>query len=506
VTEQLVLDRFDDPCPPGEVVGGLTPSGARRLGADRERSMSIDHGRLRIRSLEHGGWGRASLSYGPFERRGALSLAVRLINGLTTSQTDARPEGGRAMVRRWLATFPDLSVRRRPLRDNLAVGFFRVAVPRRPPVPVAAVINRAGDDATGELWFQVGGRRVRLASGVQNLPVTYLVSIGAASARLHAWSYPGAHGYATVGDADPVAELDLGPDTSDLAPVYAGIHQPVLGEVGYRVDTRVDWVRVLRSAETEIRAVDETPVGTFWTPCGTDATVVDTFVGPGSDLHGTPTSDERARWGRVLGQGVIERRMAGRATVRASVQSPNPGRTAYCIPWNDPSGVLVSVTMVSPGLRAGEGHRGRGGLVIWQDAGNHLVVNHFIDDGSVGVSISAFLRRGGHEIMHDWDAVWSNLGDRIRRASPFRLAVACDGAQFLCLVDGEPVLHRFFSDYHPDAAALEIRGVGLAANWEWGDDTGTTFHDFVASPLTDGAGEPLDGRGRRLVDRGAVSP
>ena len=142
--------------------------------------------------------------------------------------------------------------------------------------------------------------------------------------------------------------------------------------------------------------------------------------------------------------------------------------------------VDLAVTITPPGLERGEGHAGRGGLVVWQDEDNHLVFNNWIDDGMEGRSISVFLRTGGHEEMYDWDAVWSNVDGRIRHGVPYRLRVRTDGDRFVCDLDGEPVMQRAVTDFRASARPLTIRRVGLAANWEWGDDTGTRFSDFVA--------------------------
>jgi hypothetical protein len=58
--------------------------------------------------------------------------------------------------------------------------------------------------------------------------------------------------------------------------------------------------------------------------------------------------------------------------------------------------------------------------------------------------------------------------------------VAFDGNHYLAQIDGESVLHRALTDVYPFATRLEIHRVGLVANWEWGNDTGTLFQEFVA--------------------------
>jgi hypothetical protein len=478
VADVLVDDRFVEDLAPGAVVGSSSTSGARRLGVDAERGIGIDNGRLRIRWLEHPGWGRAALQYGPFALGSDLVLAASVLNGLTTSQTDPRPEGRRGAARRWAATFPRSTFRRPCERDNLFVGLFRPPAGRRPPGPVAAALNRAGDDANGELWFCTSTERVLVVSGFQNLPVTYAVGVAGGTARLWAWSHDGAHGLARAGEDAPLAELEVDePDRHD-EPVLAGIHQSVLGEVSYRVDTRVDRIVVARSPDPPAVAA---PLHAPWQPEPTVPIVVDDLGGAG-DLDGSLAATGQ-RWRRVLGVGRFDRHADG-VTVRASRDVPNPGRTIYAVPSLATGAVEAAVDVIPPGSAYGEGHRGRAGLAFWEDEDNHLVVNHFVDDDSTGLSISVFLRTRGHERMYDWDAVWSNVGRRIRHGVPFRLRTVCDGERFLCHVDDEPVLYRRLDDYRPGVPPLTIAAVGLVANWEWGDDTGSRFRNFAVHGST----------------------
>jgi hypothetical protein len=48
-----------------------------------------------------------------------------------------------------------------------------------------------------------------------------------------------------------------------------------------------------------------------------------------------------------------------------------------------------------------------------------------------------------------------------------------DGRRFAVLVDGEPVLHRAFTDVYPRVPPLRITAAGIVAQWEWGHDTGS---------------------------------
>ena len=44
-------------------------------------------------------------------------------------------------------------------------------------------------------------------------------------------------------------------------------------------------------------------------------------------------------------------------------------------------------------------------------------------------------------------------------------------------------MYRRIDDLRPGRAPMRVRAVGVASNWEWGDDTGTAFLDFRASEL-----------------------
>ena len=472
----LVDDDFPDPLPPGQVVGSRSRDGARRGGTDRFATMSVDNDQLRIGWMEHPSRGSSVLSYGPFAGDRPMTLAVRFLNGLTTSQSDWRVEGRRAMLRRWSATLPRGPLRRPELRDNLVIGWYARENPAPEEHPVAAVIHRAGDHQAGELWFQAGASRVRLCDNLQNIPSTCAVTVREGLAELHGWSYPGAACYRSPGDTEALASISIGPAPETL---HAVIHQPVLGEVFYRVDTRVDRVQVIPAEDQLPATLSQVFDQRWWNPEPDDVLLRDDFEGSEGDLaqlsdaHGLP-------WERLMVAGVIERSGAGSARVRGSIESPNPGRTIYGVPLGDPGGAALSVVVTPPGTEVGQGHRGRGGVAFWQDEDNHFIVNTWIDDAMVGVSLSAFLRVGGREDMFEWDAVWTNVGPRIKHGTPFELIVACDGERFLCRLDGEPVLYRAFTDYRSDSTPLRIGHVGLVANWEWGDDTGTFFDHFAA--------------------------
>ena len=61
---------------------------------------------------------------------------------------------------------------------------------------------------------------------------------------------------------------------------------------------------------------------------------------------------------------------------------------------------------------------------------------------------------------------------------PLRMRLCCDGERYLVFIDDEPVLYRAFRDVYPEVGRLQIRQVGIVANWEFGTDTGSRFEQF----------------------------
>jgi hypothetical protein len=138
----------------------------------------------------------------------------------------------------------------------------------------------------------------------------------------------------------------------------------------------------------------------------------------------------------------------------------------------------VQVELTPPGTSRHQGHRGRGGILFWQDPSNYIILSIYLDDCIETASLAAFFFFRGFEDVYD--AVWSNLSARVHWGKRFTLRVVFDGMRFVGYIDQEPVLYRALTDVYPDIGRLSINRVGIVANWEWGDDTGTQFANFVA--------------------------
>lgn len=219
-------------------------------------------------------------------------------------------------------------------------------------------------------------------------------------------------------------------------------------------------------------------MGTPWWRLGRDCVVAEDFEGGPRDLAGKRSTTGGVTWSRSFGTGHIDVVNGGAGKVRADTVRPNPGRTTYTIEWYHPDFADLEVEITPPGSGRGQGQEGRAGLLFWQDDSNFILVNNWLNDGYGGASVSCFSCLGGFEDLYD--AVWSNVGARIFWGTAHRFRVTCDGMHILALVDNEPVLYRAVTDIYPDASRLRIRRIGLLANWEWGNDTGSSFRNFRA--------------------------
>jgi hypothetical protein len=206
--------------------------------------------------------------------------------------------------------------------------------------------------------------------------------------------------------------------------------------------------------------------------------VEDDFEGLPADLSGHKSNVAKSLWRKEMGQGSMKLAGTGAVKVDASLENPNPGRTVYTIPWNDTTFADVQVEITPPGSARGQNHGGRGGIIFWQDAENYLIINNWLSDVYQGASISSFFMINGFEDIYD--AVWTNVGKRVYWGRPHLLRVKFDGQVFVVSVDDEPVLYRSLRDIYPDVDCIAIRRVGIVANWEWGDDTGSIFRQFKA--------------------------
>jgi hypothetical protein len=445
----LCADDFDDDRDPGCVVGSVARSGATRLGVDREHLVAIDHGALRLQPLAEPGWARQAVLYGPFTRTPGLALSVLALNGHNASQTYYFAEGAKATLRRWAV---DLRHRRSPRRphhhDNFAVGWFDSAIAGDPLLGNAFVMH-ATDHEGGELRAGVGGLALPAVRGVQNVPILYVVVLRARGAAYYAASVPGTFGLGALPTLRPLA-IDT---TAGTANVYAGVEQRILGEVGYRVDTRVERVRVQQRPE--------------WSQWYGTASVADHLTGAGA-LDGSPTEV-----GGIWFEHLLPEADGGRCT------APVPAllRTADGTRCTQPRSTAVALAPAPAGLvhlqvAAGDG-TGRAGVVfrVGDRRGWCFVV------GRDGCELA---RRDGRA----WRMVLRSTRERLRPHHEHTIQVTDDGTRIGIHVDGRLAFGRWIDD---DRGADE-RGVGIHAA---GGFDGC-FRSFEAHPRAIEVPEALD--------------
>jgi hypothetical protein len=240
-------------------------------------------------------------------------------------------------------------------------------------------------------------------------------------------------------------------------------------------DDRVRF-RSLEAHPRQVPIPPELDLGPTWCATGDRVAVSDGFRGIAPDLAGRATP-QGGIWRRELGPGVIE--LTGDAArVCASAERPNPGRTTYTHPWPAPDFADLEVEMTPPGTDWGQGHNGRGGLIFWQDRRNYIILNLYLDNTNPATAFSSFFHLSGHENLYD--AVWTNIGNRVTWGRRLRLRMTFDGLNYMVMLGDEPLLYRSLRDVYPKQERLAITRVGLCANWEFGNDTGTWFHSFTA--------------------------
>jgi hypothetical protein len=252
-------------------------------------------------------------------------------------------------------------------------------------------------------------------------------------------------------------------------------------DVGFLVTGEKPSGFVLRSFEAHPRVVSiprELKFDPPWFPSPSRVLVRDAFAGVPSDLAGRITDLGAKLWRREIGSGVFKLTGNSSVQVQASTDQPCPGRTVYTIDWDNPKSADLTVTITPPGVQRGDRSKGRAGVIFWQDPDNYITLSAFIGDFPA-MSMAGFFKKDGFEELYD--AVWSNVGNRMHWGVPHVLRAAFDGRRFLIFLNGEPILYRALNDIYPEWKELKINRVGILVNWEWGNDTGSIFQNFIAS-------------------------
>lgn len=440
----------------GSVIGSVDAQGRLRKGVDKEGVIGIDNGALRIAPLIDPGWGRAGITYGPFERRNGRAFAVFMVNCHNTSQSENLQESFRDRFDRWLRG-PELYSRAqrlwqwllskrkaRMLRqwrwwrriaasaspvpridENLAIGWFNNEVPADPLAEGNGLVMHATGAENGELWARVGSSMLPTIRSIQNLQIHYVVVLRERGAAYYASSVEGANGLGVYPNMRLLA-IDA---FNDEPSVYAGVFQAALGQIGFRLDTRIYGTRV-------------TDVPEWGTWFGT-AHAADRLEGSGS-LSGS-VADIGGSW--QVNAGHFERSTQGAAaTEDGSVALLRVGQ---------PSGLVHAV------VQSGSEDTGAAGL-IWRHADRD---NYWqLTASTSGCELT--LHEGGCS-----STIARTDTARLEANKLQALQVADEGDRFSLFLDGVLLFGKRFADRRLSRAT----GVGIAMPSAKGDVRLTRF-------------------------------
>lgn len=422
-------DDFLDDVHSGAVIGTRATSGDERKGLDVEGVLSIDNGALRIQPLVDTGFGRVQLGYGPFPKQPGLAFAVYMLNGHNTAQAEPSPDtlvqrfklwlnGSRVdapskRLMQWLGSkhirrvLRQLKIWRRMqkggrpvqrLDENLAVGWFSTLDKLDPRERGNPFIMHALGPENGELWVGESAHRTRALRGVQNVPIYYVAVLRPEGAVYYVASIESAIGPSAYPWLRPVA-IDPGPASNE---VYVGVHQSVLGQIGWRIDSRVYGVRVA-------------DLGGYDSWCGGAHAADRLPLGAGS----YPEGEAVGRWQIWRGQAPVADSASHGSVRTMSIAVLDPQAS---------SGLICAVATAAGGTP-------KGGLV-WRcvDAHNHWCLQ--VDGETCEVILVA---QGERHVI-------ASRSIAARDTQQRRLQVLDDGTRVMAYVDGEPLSDKWLVD------------------------------------------------------------
>lgn len=404
-------DDFSMDARSGAVIGTRAESGAERKGVDVEGVMSIDNGALRIAPLVETGFGRAVLGYGPFAKQPGLAFAVYMLNGHNTAQAEQSPDtlfgrfklwlyGSRVdapskRFKQWLGSkhvgrvLRQLKVWRRMqkggrkvtvLDENLAIGWFSSMNTPDPRERGNPFIMHALGPENGELWVGEAAHRTKALRGVQNVPLYYVAVLRPEGAVYYVASLDTAVGPSAYPWLRPVA-VDPGPAADD---VYLCVNQSVLGQIGWRIDSRVYGVRVA------------------------DIAGYDSWCGGAHAADRLPLSGDSRPAGEKVGRWQIWREH----TTSIAVLDPHA-----------PSGLICAIAVA------------KGGLVVrCADVNNHWRLQ--VDGDTCELVL----------VSHSERHVIASRAIAARDTQKRRLQILDDGRRLMAYVDGEPLSQQWVTD------------------------------------------------------------
>src|SRR3546814_21192228 len=108
--------------------------------------------------------------------------------------------------------------------------------------------------------------------------------------------------------------------------------------------------------------------------------------------------------------------------------------------------------------------------MFWQDERNYIIVNSWLDESHTGEfqhcgAVSSFFYLNGFEDIYD--AVWTNVGERIRRGEPSTFRLTFDGDRYRAAVDGDQVLYRALRHIYPAFRGPQITQGAFVQKSDW---------------------------------------
>lgn len=496
----LFRDTFDDDRSLGEVIGTQTADGMTRLGIDAEGVIGIDHGALRIQPMIESGWGRTGLAYGPYQRENGLAFCVFMLNGHNTSQLDVFTDTLFRRLRRWafggasrsdsktlifgrmahwlLSDHPkrflwyvrwwhhlrQATLQNVTLDENLAVGWFPQAVAGAAMPEGDAFVMHALGAENGELWATGGDTPLAAVRSMQNVPFYTVVILREQGAAFYAASFPNAFGLTPYPEIRPLAIEPFRDDPE----VYAGIHQSVLGQIGFRSNTRVYGTAVARLPQL-------------------------------SEWYGTAHAADSLTGGSILEDSIAEMG-GGWQAISGAFRRTSTGVTGAA---------SENVALLSPGAPSGLLHAlvewregdAQAGLV-WRAAGANNYWGLLLRDGECHLRL---VLNGKHETVATSDI------PRLSGGKTHSVQILDDGKTFAAYLNGALLFDRRFDDMRlasaesvgifADDGLISIRDfeahprtVTLPAELDLGTPWYRTGQQAVVTELFDGAARTLDGK------------
>ncbi len=446
---QIFIDTFSDDHRAGSfpLTASVGVSGRRLL--DAERRVSADRGALRFEPLRLAGWTRQGVVYGPLDRQSGLAFGATILNGHNGSHSGPIDGGLRRRFKDWALGPRDRNIMTRVvefarssrkreswwlwrqwlsrwwlsrsddsrIEYSLVMGFFDRISPNRPLEQGRCLAVRTNDAETGTVTAVVAGEAVTVLPVLLNVPTYYMVVIGPFGATYYGASIPGVRGLPSLPSMRPLA-VDRRHQT-DTAPApdvtYAGIHQSVIGQVGFSADTRI--------YETAACVVPG------WSQWWTTARVADPLDGDGP-IEGSMLEHGSRPW-RITSGSRLDRTPTGLAT--------DTDGMAYVLA-DEPTGLVALSAVVAA-------DDGRIGLVFrMQDERNHFL----LEATSGGVDLIAVIHGSRHVLA-------TNASIGLEPGREQLLQVSDDGCTILAHVNNQPVSTLGLSDER----LAEANGVGV---------------------------------------------